>query len=747
MSIAEFYGTPPPPFLCPFSSPCRSARLLLAAPLVVCVSSVLLSLPRTMMMASQRDKSCVAWLSSLVVSSCLVAMMVLALFVGDAAAVSYTLRASDSIVGTGVQAQGIYVSMSSNGMVSLSVSNSATNGPVLAVASSPGATTTHTSLSLPSPCTAWLGNAPSVSSSGNTFSVSCRDASAINYVAVYQTSSPSTPFATIANVQFAALSEDGAMLAAVDGFTITVYQLSMGSYALKQTIAVLGLQPIGTITLAPDASALAVSDQMSQTFIYGWDSTTSQFVAAPSIPLSVGCNALAASSQSSSGATTIVCAFGPSRVYSLVNTMGSLSLSTQATISGFAKAAAITPDGSTVALSDGSSSTAVYSATSGSTIATFSEGGRSVAISSDAATVFLGDFSFNSNAGRAVWYDSLVAPSITLQPMSVSVSLGSSATFTAAATGYATVQWSFTGSSTRRRSVLGGAIMGATLPSFTTNPTTLAFNGNTYSATFTSAAGVTTTTLAATLTVTSSSGSASGDPHLVGFDGQQYDFVGEVGSVYNFLTDSEVQFNALLGSVRATEHLNLPGEFITAIGIKFRNHSVVIDGGSHRRAGSVTIDHRPADQQNHHAVLMVDGELRVEREVFVDAMSGEDFGLPDAKQRIVGRVIVTTPSFSFSIFMVEEGFDEVDKRWHTPFPRRFLDVSVRLERADIATPHGVLGQSLHAMRDRKERGVPIGEAGSFSIEGRTEDYRVGGGAESLLRNSFAFNRFGSKSRK
>ena len=154
-----------------------------------------------------------------------------------------------------------------------------------------------------------------------------------------------------------------------------------------------------------------------------------------------------------------------------------------------------------------------------------------------------------------------------------------------------------------------------------------------------------------------------------------------------------------------------------------------------------------SDQHTPHAVLLVDGELRVEREVIADAMSGEDVGLLDAKQRIVGRVSVTTPSYSFSIFMVEEGFDEVDKRWIKPFPRRFLGLSVRLERADIGTPHGVLGQSLHAMRDRKERGVPIGEAGSFSIEGRTEDYRVGDGAESLLGDSFAFNRFGSKSRK
>jgi len=645
------------------------------------------------------------------------------------------------------------VSMSGNGLVSVSMSTP--TAPVLAVAASPLAATTQTTISFPSVCTHWNTEPASVSSSGNMFAVPCYDSSSRYYSVVYQTSNPSMPFAMLANTFYCSLSEDGSMIAAVSSASsaVHVYKLSIASsYTLVQTIA-LGGAAVRALTIAPDASALAVSDFSSKTSIYGWDSSTSQFVAASSMPLSVACSSLAASSQSSSGATTIVCASSPSPILSLLNSMSSLSLTTSLMISGSYAAAAITPDGSIVALSDGSSSTTIYSATTGSVIATISERSSSVALSSDAAIVFVGDQSFNSNAGRAVWYDSNAAPTVTLQPMSQSVSLGSTATFTAAATGYATVQWSFTGSSTRRRSVLGGAtpIPGATSTSFTTNPTTLAFNGNTYSATFTSTTGVSTTTSTVTLTVSSSSsGSASGDPHLVGYDGQQYDFVGEVGSVYNFLTDSDVQFNALLGSVRATEHLNLPGEFITAIGIKFRNHSVVVDGGSHRRAGSVTIDHRPAKiadtikQQQHHAVLLVDGEFRVEREVFVDAMFGEDFGLPDAEQRIVGRVIVTTPSYSFSIFMVEEGFDEVDKRWHTPFPHRYLDLSVRLERADIATPHGVLGQSLHAMRDRKERGVPIGEAGSFSIEGRTEDYRVGGGAESLLGDSFVFNRFGSK---
>jgi len=466
-------------------------------------------------MAFSRDNARVAWLSSPLISRCIVAlMMMLALLVGDAAAQSYTLRASASIVGTAAnQAQGWVVAMSGNGLVSLSVSSSASTGPVLAVASSPAATTTKTSLSLPFTCTYW-NRIGSVSLSGNMFAVACTVPPSTSSVVVYQTSSPSTPFPLISNAFFSALSEDGSTLAvAPTGLsTVTIYKLSMGSYSLVQTIITGSPFRIGALAIAPDASALAISlSQVSgpgrQTFFYGW--VTNQFVAATS--LSVRCS-LAVSSQSSSGATTIACAAGSVSLYSLVNTMGSLSFTTQATISGSYAGAAITPDGSTVALS-GTSSTIIASATTGSTIATISEGGASVAISSDAATVFLGDNTFNSFAGRAVWYDSNVAPTITLQPVSVSKTAPSSATFTAAATGYVAVQWSFTGSVTRRRSVLGATpIPGATSTSFTTSATTLAFNGNTYSATFTSAAGVSTTTSAATLTV---SGGSSGSPPVV----------------------------------------------------------------------------------------------------------------------------------------------------------------------------------------------------------------------------------------
>ena len=322
------------------------------------------------------------------------------------------------------------------------------------------------------------------------FALSCTGATLSDeYVYVYHTLNPGTPFAML-NGLVPALSDDGSILAIGDSSsTVTVYQLSMGSYTTVQSIPT-GLM-IDAVAMAPDASGLAVSDGYSKTMVYGW--VSSQFLLAMT-PLSVGYFTMSLSAQSSAGSTTIACAHpsGPnSPVYSLVNTMGSLSLTLQTSISGQFNGVAITPDGSTVAFIDNSATT-VYSASTGASIATIAERGQSVGISSDAATVFVGDPIFNSLGGRAVWYDSNVAPTITLQPMSQSVSLGSTATFTAAATGYVSVQWSFTGSSTRRRAALGGAIAGAVSPSFTTNPTTLGFNGNTYSATFTSAAGLST---------------------------------------------------------------------------------------------------------------------------------------------------------------------------------------------------------------------------------------------------------------
>ena len=692
--------------------------------------------------------------------SCLV--VVLLAVVGDTASPTYTLRTTDQILGGSHSQQGNIVAMSGNGLVSLSLSGFGFDPPVLAVAASPGAMTTQTMLNVvPLPCQHWSALQVALSLDGATGGLTCTDATGTNYVVFLSLLTPSIEqLLTFSNSLYSALSADGSVLAISDdsGHVVVYKMAAMGGYSLVQTITT-GFV-VAAIAMAPDASALAVSDQNLQTVIYGWDSGAGQFVAAPMMPLSVGCYALAASSQSAAGATTITCALDNApggSVYSLLNVMGTLSLTLQSTIgSSYLNAVPITPDGSVLAAIDGSSTT-LYSVATGAVIATIAEGGNSLAISSDAATVLVGDPGFNSGAGRAVWYDSNVAPTITLQPVSLSVTVGSTATFTAAATGYSTVQWSFTGSSTRRRAALGGMISGATSPSFTTNPTSLAFSGNTYSATFTSAAGLSATTSAATLTVLTgsgggsggsggsgggSSGSASGDPHVMGFDGQKYELVGERHGVYNLVTDTSLQLNVRLGKVRATSHLDLPGLFMLEAGIKFDNHSVLVDAGSFDRQGTALLDGKPLrarwpDERASPTETLASIE-------WLDPPSvGDRFGLPHL-EHIAGVVTIEiADQYRVEVFFAESGISSLSHQLVTPFPRRFLDVRVTMLKTDAA-PHGILGQSApRSLNKRRRHTLTRDTQDEFEIEGAIDDYRVHG--DSLLGDSFAFNLFTNRS--
>jgi len=299
----------------------------------------------------------------------LVVLLLSVAVVVDAVSPTYTLRASDSI------GEGYAVAMSGNGLVSLATAN----GAVLAVATSPGAVTTKYSLSLPSPCDQW-DILSAMSLSGNMFAICCVDSStARDYLLVYQTMNPSTPFAMIPNNYYqASLSEDGTILACTDSHTVAVLKLSMGTYSSIQTISPSVM--VNTLSMAPDASALAVSDTNSATAIYGW--VGNQFVLAPMMPLNLGCYTLSISAQSAAGATTIACAdpnFPASPVFSLVNMAGALSVTSQASIPGSLYFPAITPDGSTVAVSD-ISTTKIYSATTGSLIATVPGGASSLTL-------------------------------------------------------------------------------------------------------------------------------------------------------------------------------------------------------------------------------------------------------------------------------------------------------------------------------------------------------------------------------
>src|SRR5205807_711649 len=102
--------------------------------------------------------------------------------------------------------------------------------------------------------------------------------------------------------------------------------------------------------------------------------------------------------------------------------------------------------------------------------------------------------SVTSNAAALTVNAALVAPTITTQPASQTVSAGQKATFTVTATGTAPLsyQWQKNGT----------AIGGATAASYTTPATTAADNGNQFTVVVSNAAG-SVTSGAAALTVTS----------------------------------------------------------------------------------------------------------------------------------------------------------------------------------------------------------------------------------------------------
>ncbi len=105
--------------------------------------------------------------------------------------------------------------------------------------------------------------------------------------------------------------------------------------------------------------------------------------------------------------------------------------------------------------------------------------------------------SVQSGAAQLTVTAAAVAPAVTTQPASQSITAGQSATFSVAATGTAPLSYQW------RRN--GSAISGATAATYTTGATTTADNGASFTVTITNSAGSVTST-AAVLTVTASGG-------------------------------------------------------------------------------------------------------------------------------------------------------------------------------------------------------------------------------------------------
>ena len=80
-----------------------------------------------------------------------------------------------------------------------------------------------------------------------------------------------------------------------------------------------------------------------------------------------------------------------------------------------------------------------------------------------------------------------------------------------------------------------------------------------------------------------------GDPHLFGFDGSAYDFMGSAGSAYNLMTDRDLQVN--FGLVNIKELMPVYKAFIGQMAfITNSGDSIVVDAGDSEHLATISIN-------------------------------------------------------------------------------------------------------------------------------------------------------------
>jgi hypothetical protein len=191
-----------------------------------------------------------------------------------------------------------------------------------------------------------------------------------------------------------------------------------------------------------------------------------------------------------------------------------------------------------------------------------------------------------------------------------------------------------------------------------------------------------------------------GDPHLVGFDGEKYDVMGQPGKTYNMLSDEGVQYNttfAKWGSQGAT--------VISKAGIQVGDQKIYFD-----RSGDAPT---------------INGQAMIE---------GDDVALPDGGSASWDGTKLTVKTQEYTIDLEAKDLGN---------PKgAYLESHVSINDggpfSDFVAPHGLLGQTADGVAGQKDTGHDQGDQGGTVIDGTVADYEEA----DLWSHSDKFSRFG-----
>jgi hypothetical protein len=221
---------------------------------------------------------------------------------------------------------------------------------------------------------------------------------------------------------------------------------------------------------------------------------------------------------------------------------------------------------------------------------------------------------------------------------------------------------------------------------------------------------------------------ATSDVHIIGLDGDHFDFNGEIGKYFAMFSDYNLQVNALFKEWNGTD-----GSVMAIVGAKIGLHkptfcTMDMHGVAHVNGQQIRLG------EEVHFLTGLPDEVGLARlmDIFTDYDDIKDHNeeyVPTLTGKPLGRGLYIDAGHY--VFTLTHNYMDVSNPGSSPY---FVNIGYGC-RVDYVRPHGVMGQILDF--DGQAR-IAYGKQGEGAIDGVWQDYIV----SSLWSHDFTFNKYG-----